>query len=192
MSSFRSNSTTSLPLRILVHTSRIRATSNILSRNFVMRGTKSMRSCTLPKACFMITCRLTGQDWPPHGFTGVMHRRGLALRILPTRCRSMISGLGAWRKWPKRIGFCTAGSEELPWHLPLTDISEEGSVADRCIPHAARTLHHTWKGSVPKLSGRPNWPLMILRASSTPARTRRALKKLLNPSIGLTRLFILR
>jgi hypothetical protein len=36
-----------------------------------------------------------------------------------------------------------------------------GSVADRCIHHAASTLYHTWKGSVPKLSGRPNWPLMI-------------------------------
>jgi hypothetical protein len=38
----------------------------------------------------------------------------------------------------------------------------EGSVADRCIHHAASTLYHTCKGSVPKLSGRPNWPLMIL------------------------------
>ena len=37
-----------------------------------------------------------------------------------------------------------------------------GSVADRSIPHAASTLYHTWNGSVPKLSGRPNWPLMIL------------------------------
>jgi len=37
-----------------------------------------------------------------------------------------------------------------------------GSVADRYIPHAASTLYHTWNGSVPKLSGRPNWPLMIL------------------------------
>ncbi len=37
-----------------------------------------------------------------------------------------------------------------------------GSVADRYIPHAASTLYHTWKGSVPKLSDRPNWPLMIL------------------------------
>ena len=27
-----------------------------------------------------------------------------------------------------------------------------GSVADRCIPHAAGTLYHTWNGSVPKLS----------------------------------------
>jgi hypothetical protein len=39
---------------------------------------------------------------------------------------------------------------------------QKGSVADRSIPHAASTLYHTWNGSVPKLSGRPNWPLMIL------------------------------
>ena len=25
-----------------------------------------------------------------------------------------------------------------------------GSVADRCIPHAARTLYHNWNGSVPE------------------------------------------
>jgi transposase-like protein len=41
-------------------------------------------------------------------------------------------------------------------------MAERGSVADRYIPHAASTLYHTWKGSVPKLSGRPDWPLMIL------------------------------
>jgi hypothetical protein len=30
-------------------------------------------------------------------------------------------------------------------------VNETGSVADRCIPHAASTLYHTWNGSVPKL-----------------------------------------
>ena len=37
---------------------------------------------------------------------------------------------------------------------PLTREQFPGSVADRCIPHAASMLCHTWKGSAPKFPGR--------------------------------------
>ena len=37
-----------------------------------------------------------------------------------------------------------------PMGLSLTARLTRGSVADRCIPHAARTLYHNWNGSVPE------------------------------------------
>jgi hypothetical protein len=47
-----------------------------------------------------------------------------------------------------------------------------GSVADGRKTQAASTLYHTAKGSLPKLSGTSNWPLMIFWTNSTPATTR--------------------
>ena len=42
-------------------------------------------------------------------------------------------------------------------HYPKMDLLQIGTSLN-----VASTLYHTWKGSVPMLSGRPNWPLMIL------------------------------
>ena len=55
----------------------------------------------------------------------------------------------------------SAGPDDGQFDKTRWSIVLGGSVADRCIPYAASTLYHTWNGSVPKLSGRPNWPLMI-------------------------------
>src|SRR5260370_10667350 len=56
------------------------------------------------------------------------------------------------------FSYCT----HLPFDSKVATLPFFESVADRYIPHVASTLYHTCKGSVRKLSGRPNWPLMIL------------------------------
>src|SRR5258708_4770979 len=55
----------------------------------------------------------------------------------------------------------------------------------RLMPRARCTKQQ--KGHYQSLRARPNWPLVIFWTNSTPATTRRALKKHLNPSIGATR-----
>jgi len=49
-----------------------------------------------------------------------------------------------------------------------TAATSKGSVADRRKIHSASMLYPIQNGSAPKISGRPNWPLMILWTNSTP------------------------